>query len=103
MVFGLVKRHVESLRLMLDTCHRYQIVLNLNKFIFCVPFGILLGPVVCKQGLMVDLAKIVVIENLEAPNTETYRILSKFIRSYAQITTPMEKLLKQDATLCWDE
>jgi len=45
-VFGLVKCHVESLHLMLDTCRRYQIALNLKKFLFCVPFGTLLGHVV---------------------------------------------------------
>lgn len=49
MVLGLVKRHVASLRLMLDTCHRYHIALNLKKFIFCVPFGILLGHFVCAR------------------------------------------------------
>lgn len=27
----------------------------------------------------------------------------KFIKAYAQITAPMEKLLKKDATFCWDE
>jgi len=27
----------------------------------------------------------------------------KFIKSYAQITAPMEKLLKKDATFCWNE
>jgi len=60
---------------------------------------------------MVDLAKIVLIVNLEAPrsikqlclmlgHTGYYR---KFIKAYAQITAPMEKLLKKDATFCWDE
>ena len=33
-------------------------------------------------------------------NTRYYR---KFIKAYAQITTPMEKLLKKDAMFCWDE
>ena len=66
-VFGLVKRHAASLRLMLDIFERYQITLNLKKCIFYVPFGVFLGHVVCKQGLMVDLAKIAVIVNLEAP------------------------------------
>ena len=46
-VFWLVKCHVASLRLMLDTWRRYQIVLNLKKCLFCVPFGTLLGHVVC--------------------------------------------------------
>ena len=66
MVFHLVKCHVASLRLMLDACHIYQIALNLKKFMFCVPFGILLGHVVLKQGMMEDPAKIMVIVNLKA-------------------------------------
>jgi len=66
-VFGLVKRHVVSLHLMLDTCRRYQITLNLKKCIFCVPFGILVNHIVCKKGLMVDPVKIATIVNLEAP------------------------------------
>ena len=60
---------------------------------------------------MVDLANIAVIVNLEAPknvnqlcamlgHTGYYR---KFIKAYAQITVPMEKLLKKDATFHWDE
>lgn len=65
-MFEFVKHHVASLRLMLNTCQRHQIALNLKKYIFCVPYLILLGHVVCKQGLMVDPAKIVVTVNLEA-------------------------------------
>jgi len=38
MMFGLLKHHVTSLCLMLDTCHRYQITLNLKKCIF-LPLG----------------------------------------------------------------
>jgi len=66
-MFRLVKNHVSSLRLMLDTCRKYQISLNMKKCIFCVPYGILLGHVVCKKGLMVDPNKIVVIINLDPP------------------------------------
>lgn len=69
MVFVLIKCHVASLRLMLDTCRRYQIVLNLKKCLFCIPFRILLVHVVCRQGLVVDLANIMVIVNSEAPRS----------------------------------
>jgi hypothetical protein len=66
---------------------------------------------VCKQGLLVDPAKIIVIVNLPPPNsvhqlkstlghTRYYR---KFIRGYAQITTPMEKLLKKDTKYHWND
>ena len=53
-MFGLVKKHVAILQLMLDACRRHQIALNLKKCTFLVPFRNLLGHVVCKQGLMVD-------------------------------------------------
>jgi len=109
-VFGLVKCHLVSLCLMLDTCLRYQIALNLKKCLFCTPFRILLGHVVCKQGLMVDLANIAAIVNLEAPRSvkQLHATLShnryyKIIKSYAQITMPMQTLLKKDATFYWDE
>lgn len=60
---------------------------------------------------MVDPAKIYIILNLEAPRsvkqlhatlgyTGYYR---KFIKSYTQITVPMEKLLKRDATYSWND
>ena len=105
-IFLLVKHHVVSLRLMLDTCQRYQIALNLKKFLFCIPFRILLGYVVCRQGLIMDTTKIAVVINLKAPRSVKQmraklghtRYYQKFIKSYAQITAPMEKLLKKDTT-----
>eukprot|EP00253_Pinus_taeda_P024065 PITA_24065 len=66
---------------------------------------------VCKQGLMVDPAKITVINNLEAPRSVEYLhamlghtgYYRKFIKRYAQIIALMEKLLQKDATFCWNE
>eukprot|EP00253_Pinus_taeda_P005794 PITA_05794 len=89
----------------------YQIMLNMKKCILCVPFGILLGHVVCNQGLMVDPAKIALIVNLEAPRNVKQlcmmlghtRYYINFIKSYAQTIVPMEKLLKKDTKFCWDE
>ncbi len=60
---------------------------------------------------MVDLTKIVVILNLEALRSvkqlcTTFGHIGyykKFIKSYAQITVPMEKLLKRDVTFCWND
>ena len=63
-VFGLMDKHAGALRLMLAKCREHQISLNLKKCTFCVSFGILLGHVVCRQGLMVDPAKIAIIVNL---------------------------------------
>jgi len=85
-------------------------MLNMKKCLFCVTLGILLGHVVCKEGLMVDPRNIMVIINLEAlssvkqlcttlGHTRYYR---KFNKSYAQIIVLMEKLLKKDAMFCWN-
>ena len=46
---------------MLDTYRTHQIALNLKKCTFLVPYGNLLGHVVCRQVLMVDPVKIAVI------------------------------------------
>lgn len=90
-VFGLVKKHTARLCLMMDTCRWQQIVLNLKKCTFLIPFGNLLGHVVCKQGLMVDPVKIVVILNLQVPQSvkQSRATLGhtgyyhKFIKNYA--------------------
>jgi hypothetical protein len=111
MVFIMLKDHIEILRLMLDRCRQFHISLNMNKFIFWVSIGILLGHVVSKKGLLVDLANIVVIVNL--PPLTLVRQLretlghtgyyKKFIRGYAHITTPMEKMLKKENKFQWNE
>jgi hypothetical protein len=99
------------LRLMLEICRQCQISLNIKKCIFGTPFGILLGHIVCKQGLPVDPAKIAFIVNLSPPksmrhlratlgHTGYYR---KFIKGYVQSTALMETLLKKDTKFQWNE
>jgi hypothetical protein len=110
-VYSLLKDHVEVLRIMLERCSQCQISLNIKKCIFDTPFGILLGHIVCKQGLISDPSKVEVIVNLPPPKLvrklrETlghtcYYI--KFIKGYVQITAPMEKMLKKDIKFQWNE
>ena len=66
-MYGLVKYHVENLQLMLERHQQHHIALNSEKCIVCVPFGILLGHVVCKEGMLADLAKIALIVNFPLP------------------------------------
>jgi hypothetical protein len=67
--FSLLKDHIEYLRLMLDKCMQCQISLNLKKCILFSPFGVLLGHIVCKQGLLVDPSKIAIIVDLPPPTS----------------------------------
>ena len=83
----------------------------MKKCIFCVPFGILLGHIVCRQGLMVDPVKIAIIVNLPPHNSvkQLWTTLGhtgyykKFINRYAQIASPIEKLLKCDVKFEWTQ
>jgi hypothetical protein len=82
-----------------------------KKCIFGTLFGILLGHIICKQGLLVDPTKIAVIVNL--PTQKSVRQLRetlghigyyrKFIKGYVYITAPMEKLLMKDRKFQWNE
>jgi hypothetical protein len=110
-VYSMLKNHVEVLCLMLEQCRQYQISLNIKKCILRTFFGILLGHIVCKKGLLVDPAKITIIVNLPAPKTvRQLRAMlghtgyyKKFIKGYVQITAPMEKLLRKDTKYQWND
>ena len=66
-VFGLIKDHIESLRMMLEHYRQYQISLNLKKCIFCALFGALLGHVIRHDGNLVNPTKNVIILDLPPP------------------------------------
>ena len=63
-VYGVIRDHMDNMWLMLEICQQHHISLNSKKCIFCAPFGILLGHIVCKQGLLVDPVKITLILSL---------------------------------------
>ena len=69
MVFGLVRDHIENLQRILERYRQCQIALNLRKCIFCAPFGVLLGHVVCCNGILVDPTKVAIILDLPSPTS----------------------------------
>ena len=103
-VYRLVKDHLTNLWLMLERCWQHQIMLDSYKCILCAPFGIMLGHIVYKEGILVDATKIRIIVNLSPlRNANQLRVTLghtryyyKFIRRYQAITTPMLKLLNKD-------
>lgn len=102
-VYSMLKDHAMKLRLMLDKCWQMQLSCNINKCLFCTAFGVLLGRIVCKEGLLVDPAKVSVIVNLPAPEIVSTlrstlghtRYYCRFLRGYVELTTPMEDLLRK--------
>jgi hypothetical protein len=107
-IYNMLKDHVVLLHLMFDRCRELKISLNLKKCVFCVPHGNLLGHIVY-LGVLVDLAKVVVIVNMHPPTCAKqfhstlghigyYR---RFIKRYATITAPLENLLKKSEVFQW--
>jgi hypothetical protein len=107
--YSLLKDHVALLRLLFDKCRELQISLNLRKCISYVPHGNFLGHIVCQEGVLVDSTKVVEIVNMTPPtsikqlgstlgHTGYYH---RFIRRYANITAPLENLLKKAEPFQW--
>jgi len=54
-------KHLEHLQKCLDECRLNGISLNPKKCAFCVNSGVLLGHIICHDGLLVDPCKIMAI------------------------------------------
>ena len=82
-IYSMLKYHCKWLRLMLERCRQIQLSLNIRKCIFLTPIGILLGHIVCKEGIKVDFAKIKIILDLKPPvNPKQVRVLMGHTRYY---------------------
>jgi len=74
-----------------------------------MPIGILLGHIICKYGIKVDMAMIKVILNLKPPvNQKKIKIFLgntryywKFICHYSDIVFPIDELLNKEAEFYW--
>ena len=94
-IYSMLKDHCEWLRLMLERYRQIHLALNIKKCIFVTPIGILLGHIVCKEGIKVDLKPPV--------NSKQVRMLlghigyyRKFIRYYSDMTYALEEILRED-------
>ena len=70
-VFGLARDHIETLCMMLGHYFQYQVTFNSKICIFCTPFGVLLGHIVCCGVILVDPTKVAIILDLPPPTLVT--------------------------------
>ena len=76
-IYSMLKDHCKWIRLMLEICRQIQLALNIRKCISMTPIGILLGHIVCKEGIKVDFAKIKIILDLKPPvNPKQVRVFT---------------------------
>jgi hypothetical protein len=94
---------------MFDRFIKLHISLNLKKCIFCVPFENMMGHIVCREGVLVDSTKVVVILNIPPPmiakqllsNLGHIGYYRRFLRNYASIIASLEKVLKKFEAFSW--
>ena len=97
-IYSMLKDHCKWLSLMLELCRQIQLSLNIRKCIFLTPIRVLLGHIVCKEGIKFDFTKIKIILDLKPPvNPKQVKVLlghigyyRKFIRYYSDMTYPLE-------------
>jgi len=69
--------HLNHLKKCMTQCRNNRISLNRKKCSFCVNLKVILGHIVCEDGLLVDLRKINII--IELPTPTNVKKLKRFI------------------------
>ena len=104
-------QELANLRLILDRMEKFQLRLNPKKCAFGVTFGKLLGYIISKKGIEVDLEKVQEIMEMPPPhNIKQLRGLQgclqpirQFISQLVDRAQPFNKNLHKGATMLWNE
>ncbi|XP_070032598.1 uncharacterized mitochondrial protein AtMg00860-like [Nicotiana tomentosiformis] len=102
---------LHNLRRVLKMCVETNLVLNWVKCHFKLQEGIVLGHRVSSKGIVVDHAKVKVIEKLSPPTSvkEVRSFLGhaglyrRFIKDFSKIANPLCKLLEKDHSLVFSD
>jgi hypothetical protein len=104
-----LENFIEDLHLVFNSLRRYRWKLNLEKCVFGVPAGKLLGFIVSHRGIEANLEKIEAIMRMEEPRSQKkvqrltgcMAALSRFISKLGEKGLPFYKLLKKVDKFQW--
>jgi hypothetical protein len=105
------EEHINHLRQVFERCRLYGISLNPKKCLFVVSEGKLLGYIVSKKGVYIDLERIKAINELNPPTSKKgvqsffgkINFVRRFVPDYATIVKPINLLLKKDQRFEWTQ
>jgi hypothetical protein len=103
--------HVHHLRKIFDRCRRYKISLNPKKTIFAVTEGKILGFIILKHGIVIDLERTNSISQIYFPHNKNkmqsflgkINFIRVFVPSFAKIVNPLHDMIKKNFAFRWDE
>ena len=110
-VFSRWVEHLGYLRRTFQRCRETNLKLHPGKCFFGMISGLLLGHIVSKDGIAVDIGKILVMLAILAPrNLRELRgflgcvgYYRRFIECYARLAMPLTELLKKEVEYIWTE
>ena len=110
-VFSKWHEHLDCLRRTFQRCRETQLKLHPGKCFFGLISGLLLGHVISRRGIEVDLGKVRVMLALLPPKNlrELRGFLGCvgynrwFIEGYARVSSPLTELLRKEAEYLWTD
>eukprot|EP00253_Pinus_taeda_P025538 PITA_25538 len=103
------QEHLQHLRQIFMTCRKYDISLNPKKSLFALEEGKILGHIISKDGIIIDLERIQAI--LQIPYRRNIKelqsflgkinFLRRFIPNLAELVRLLRNMLKKDAKVRW--
>ena len=101
--------HLSHLRAMLEWCHKFDISLNPKKIVFAVEQGKLIGFIVSKDEIIIDLKRTQAIANLPPPSSKNamqsflgkINFVRRFVPSFSEMVRPLQNLIKKDVLYKW--
>jgi hypothetical protein len=103
--------HISHLRQVFERCRKYGISLNPAKSILGVDEGKLLGHIITKDGVKMDLERVQATQQVPLPQTKKalqsflgqMNFVRRFIPNLAETLKPIQSLLKKDVKFEWTE
>ena len=104
------EEHKGHLRIVMEVLRKHQLKAKFSKCHFWRREVRFLGHIVSKQGIAVDPAKVVAVQDWKTPKnaTEVRSFLGlagfyrKFIKDFTKISAPLTRLTKKNLDFAWD-
>ncbi|KAL3701345.1 hypothetical protein R1sor_019367 [Riccia sorocarpa] len=108
-IYGSADQHLQQLEKALIKCLENQISLNPEKCVFWVQSGVLLGHIICSEGILMDPGKVEKIRKQPAPTNrkELQRVMGmanfyrRYILNYVVLAALVNALNKENVVFKW--
>lgn len=103
------EENLYNLKKTFEKCRRFWISLNPKKSIFYLEEGKLLGHIVSREGVRIDIARVQDVKKIPLPrsNKDIHKFLGKinflrrFVSNYAEIVIESTNMLKKENEVHW--